>query len=487
MLLAEAADISENLRELYRKSLTDRENRAKYFQRSLSIIEQALRDAGSELEELIDIYYPQHSRFQRQFTTPRWLRDDACSKLSISPLVWDEALAGKPIVPLLALESPEYGGEGLTVKQALMLMGRIQDLGFFAIANKMNEKEAMLFWSRATDEMPFMPIDRFLQLISYLTDKGAQSLTAIRRMLETMAPAEIIAKMLKGDIVDMEIRTMQPGQAFKGPLYRAWGKTVTPATVYVETIDKPRRYLHITEFPKGTFKGVLYSRDRQVIAKVPEQMLPYTGAQAILEVESEHNSIKCVTDIYSLEDDWDIHKLPYLDRIAYLNRMQFKVPVKTGKLLEAESDLGHLIETAETHQRLRLTLPGPFEIGGEGGWMILKDAFHMHLLVNAIKKDDEFNTQVRISAMDGYEMYEVGELEVPLGPAQHIRQRLAKAGMLAGLNWLPVDEYAVVVAVEVTEFTLDTLVLKGAKLAYVDDNMGYGDVSQLTDLIELVA
>jgi len=484
MLLAEAADIAENLRRLHRKYLVDRENRSVYFREILDTVRQATQNAQDDLEELIEILYPRYSKYQRQFTSVREIRDDACKKLSISPLVWDEALAGKPMVPLLALESPEYGGEGMTVKDALNLMGRIPDLGFLEIASKMNEKEALLFWSRALDEQPMMPIDRFLQVISYLTDGNAQSLTAIRRMLETMHPSEVMAKLFGEQMVNTTVSTpVQPGQAFKGPIYRAWNKMTTPGEVYAEVISKPRRYLHITEFPKGTFKGVLYNRDRQVVGKVSS--LPYTGSEAVFEVEADANKLHFVTDILALGDDWDIHKLPYADRVAYLNRLDFTIPVKTGKFLEASVDYSHLLETLEAQERLRLTSPGPMVVGGDGGWLILKDAFHIHLLVSAIKKDDEFNTHVRLAAMDGYEMYEVGELQVPLGPAQHMRQRLAQQGLLAGQNWLPADEYGLVVMLEIGEFSLSDLSVKRATLEYVDDNMGYSDVSQLTDLIEM--
>ena len=346
----------------------------------------------------------------------------------------------------------------------------------------MNEKEAMLFWSRATDEPPIMPIDRFLQMVSYITDAGAQSMMAIRKMLDTMSPTEIINRLLKEEIIDMDVKTMQPGQAFRGPVYRAWAKMSTPTKVYVETIEHPRRYLHITEFPEGTFKGVLYGRDRQIIGKVVQ---PPIQKEGVFEVEADGCNIKCLTDIFALDDDWDIHKLPYADRLSFLNKTDSKLPIKEGRLMEADSELGQIIETADNTQRIRLTLPGSFEVGGEGGWMILKDAFHINLLIASIRKDEEFNTFVRVAAMDGYEMYEIGELEVPVGPAQHMRQRLAQQGMLAGLNWLPVDEYAVVVTVEVTDFKLDTLSLAGANLDYVDDNLGYSDVAQLTDLIEM--
>ena len=141
MLLAEAAHISENLRNLYRNYMTDAENRSKHFANSVDLIREAVNNAVDDLGELIEIFYPKYSRYPRQFVSFRELRDDVCKKLSISPLVWDEALAGKPMVPLLALESPEYGGEGMTVKQALTLMARVQDLGFLDIAGKMNEKK----------------------------------------------------------------------------------------------------------------------------------------------------------------------------------------------------------------------------------------------------------------------------------------------------------------------------------------------------------
>ena len=292
MLLAEASTIAEHLRNLYRNYMTDAENRAQYFRRIVDMIRQGVDNSIDDSSQLIDMYYPEYSRYPRQFISFRELREDICSKLSISPLVWDESLAGKPLVPLLALESAEYGGQGLTVKQALALMARIRDEGFFKITSKMNEKEALLFWGRATDERPPMPINRFLQVVSYASDKGAQSLQSINIMLQTMTPAEIIQRIYS-DKIDMEVRTMQPGQAFLGPVYRAWDKLTTPEDVYAEVIAGERRYLHITEFPKGTFKGVLYNRHKQVMGK--PMTLPYSETEAIFEVEADGLEVKYVT------------------------------------------------------------------------------------------------------------------------------------------------------------------------------------------------
>jgi len=88
MLLAEAAQVSENLRNLYRNYMTDADNRSTHFRESVDIIRQAVRNAEEDLNQLIEIFYPEYSRYPRQFVSFRELRDDVCKKLSISPLVW---------------------------------------------------------------------------------------------------------------------------------------------------------------------------------------------------------------------------------------------------------------------------------------------------------------------------------------------------------------------------------------------------------------
>jgi hypothetical protein len=115
----------------------------------------------------------------------------------------------------------------------------------------------------------------------------------------------------------------------------------------------------------------------------------------------------------------------------------------------------------------------------------MKDAFHIQLLVNAVKRDEEYDTFVRLSALDGYESYEVGQVKLTVSVAQHLRQRLAQQGVLAGQDWLPVDEYGMVVVMEMKEFSLQDLSVTDGEIKYLDDDLGFSDVSQLTDLIEM--
>jgi len=481
MLLAEAATIAEKLRNLYRNYMTDAEERSKYFRQIVDIIREGVKNSIDDSSQLIDMFYPEYSKYPRQLISFRELRDDVCLKLSISPLVWDESLAGKPIVPMLALESSEYGGEGMTVKQALNLMSRIRDEGFFKIASKMNEREALLFWGRATDERPPMPVNRFLQIVSYATEGRAQSLQSINIMLQTMTPTEIIQRLFV-NTEDIEVRTMQPGQAFLGPVYRAWDKLTTPADVYADVVSGSRRYLHITEFPKGTFKGVLYNRHKQMMGKALN--IPIEQ-ECILEVEVDGIQVKYVTDIFALDDDWDIYKSNYSERADTLSKLQLTVPVKSGKFVPLSTDFSNMLETLDEGEKLRFVDAGPIKLGGDGGWAILKDAFHINLLVTAVKRDEQFETHVRLSALDGFETYEVGQEQLTVTVAQHMRQRLAHQGILAGQDWLPVDEYAMVVVVELNEFSLTELSLQKAEVHYLDDGLGYSDVSQLTDLIEM--
>ena len=128
---------------------------------------------------------------------------------------------------------------------------------------------------------------------------------------------------------------------------------------------------------------------------------------------------------------------------------------------------------------------GPMEIKGDAGWLVLQKAFHIHLILSAICKDDDFNTHLRLSVLDGYETYEVAEVEVDTTVAQHIRTRLGRHGILVGKTWMPVDEYGIIVISEVTGFDLNKMRVTKMTVKYADDSLGFSDASQLTDLIEI--
>ena len=87
MLLAEASQISEELRNYYRNYMRDSENRSQYFNKLIDTVSLAVRDSIDDLNQLIDIFYPSYSKYPRQYVSFRDLRDDVCKKLSISPLV----------------------------------------------------------------------------------------------------------------------------------------------------------------------------------------------------------------------------------------------------------------------------------------------------------------------------------------------------------------------------------------------------------------
>ena len=113
----------------------------------------------------------------------------------------------------------------------------------------------------------------------------------------------------------------------------------------------------------------------------------------------------------------------------------------------------------------------------------MQKAFHLHLLVTEVKRDPEYNVLVKLSVMDGFEPFSVYECALTDGLANHMRDRLAREGVLAGTQWLPVDEYAIVLVVEVRK--TDNFELQDAEILHIDSNLGISDTSQLTDLIEL--
>ena len=488
MLLAEAAKLSRVLRESYISWMKDPKKKSKAFYDCVSALSLTVEhDTENTGEQLIDMFYPRYSKYERQFVSILWVRDDVCKSLGVSPLYWDEVMVGKPIVPMLASESSEFGGEGWTVKQALLSMHRIGDEGVLKMAQNMHEEEAVLFWSRALGEQEPMPVDRFLQLFSYLPNVNkVASLPSIREQLVTMTPFEIINRLCSERIeIEESDLFLQPGQPFRSPLFKVWTRTTAPEGVYADIVEGPRRYLHITEFPKGVFKGVLYSRDRQVISKLAETELPIKGKEAILEVETSGNRLTKITDVFALGDDWKVFKLPYSERTLLLAKEETSLRINEAKRIEGGKDLSHLIETLGEQQSLRLVNSGPLEIKGDGGWIVLQKAFQIHFILSSICKDDDYDTHVRLSVLDGYESYEVAEVKVETNVAQHMRNRLGRHGVLVGKTWMPVDEYGMILVAEVTGFDLNNMRVTKMNVMYVDDSLGFSDASQLTDLIEI--
>ena len=486
MLLAEAAMLSRRLKESYTRWRRETESRSEAFKISIKALKQRLSERVEVIEDIIDIFYPKYSKYEQQFVSVLWVRDNVCTELGISPIHWNTVMTGKPIVPFLATESSEIGGEGWTIKQALMAMHRIKDEGVLSMAQNMNEDEALLFWSRAMGEQEPMPVDRFLQMLSYLPESnGITNLQSIRHLLTTMSPQEVAIKILHKELVTPNNELfLQPGQPFVAPIFQAWTSMVAPSGVYADVMKGSRRYLHITEFPKGSFRGTVYSRDRQVVGKMHTFDLPFQ-VEAILEVEMSGDKITKITDAYSIGEDWEVYRVNRSERLSRVNSLEPTVPVDGGKLVESGSDIGSLLNQLDGRERLRLVKSGPVEMRDSNGWVVIQQAFHIHFLVSAIRKDEEFDTILRLSVLDGYETFEVGESKVPTDVAQHIRTRLGQQGVLAGKSWMPIDEYGLVVVAEVTGFDLEKMKATHLNILYADDTLGYSDTSQLTDLIEL--
>ena len=488
MYLQDAAELSSILRECYYEGLRKPSKKASMFWQMTNAMIKYLEQYPEEIDILIDLLYPKYSRYNEYFITISHIRQNVCNELGISPIVWDEALLGQPIVPTLAEESPVEGGAYMKGKEAIMLMHDITDKSTLKIATKMNEEEAKLFWSRALGESPCVPIHKFLQIASNALGNG-KSMKYIRRLLDHMTPTEIIV-FFKGsdpqmDKLEKKMSHLQPGSSFSPPLYPAWTKTVIPSGVYLDVVKGQRRYLHIVEFPKGEYKGTLYTRDRKAVANIATEHLPIEGNEAILEVEVTGNNIDRITDVLALGDDWEIYKQSYVERLSLVNRYEFKKPVTEPHILEEGSEVSEIFNKIEDGERVRLISSGPFEVGGEGGWILLQKAFHLHLLLSRVKRNQDYDVIVGLSVMDGFDPFPICEMKLGEKGAYTLRERLATEGVQIGTQWMPIDEYAIVFVTEVHSVDEHRLGLEEVELLHIDSNLGLSDVSQLTDVIEL--
>ena len=191
MYLQDAAELANTLRESYYEGLHKPLKKSSMFWKMINAMIRCLEHNPNEIDVLIDLLYPKYSRYSEHFLTVPQIRNNICYELGISPIVWDEILIGKPIVPTLAEESPIEGGNHMKGKEAIMLMHDITEKSILKIASKMTEDEAKLFWSRVLGEAPCIPINKFLQIASNALGNG-KSMKYIRRLLDHMTPVEII-------------------------------------------------------------------------------------------------------------------------------------------------------------------------------------------------------------------------------------------------------------------------------------------------------
>jgi hypothetical protein len=493
MLLRDAAYLAHELRSLYYSGLKNRAHGATTFYSMVELMQECLGEDKhiEEFDYLLDILYPKHSRYPERFVDVPYIRLNVCREIAISPIVWDEVLRGKPLVPALAEESPEAGGLGWSVKEAINRMNVITDRSVLKTCMKMSEIEARLFWSRALGEKPCIPIDKFLQIASNAMRNG-KSIRAIRHLLTQLTPAQIFASLFSTDplfeSLEEKLGTIQPGVPFNGPVFHAWSKATMPSGTYLSIVKGIRRYLHITEFPKGEFRGTLYTRDRRAVRKYKAHELPFdTLQEMVVEVEVENDLIKKLTDVFAVGQDWVVFERPYRERTELLKTLTSQVPVEEAHIIEEGADASFVFDKLEDGERARLVSHGPITMGESGGWILLQKAFHLHLLVSQMKRDRDYATHIQLSVMDGFEPFEVFKAKLDPEMAHHFRERMAREGMLAGPYWTPVEEHALIYVVEVQAVGNDQLSIEEAELIHLDDNLGLSDTSQLTDLIELVA
>ena len=487
MLLSDAAHLADILRKRYHEGIRQPSKKAFVFWKMAEAVKAALVNNPNDYEPLMDILFPKYSRYAVRFTSAQHIRNNVCEELGISPIVWDEVLGGQPLIPNLAEESPVEGGGKMKVKESLILMHDIESKNVLKVAAKMNELEARLFWSRALGEKSCIPVDRFLQIASNAIGEG-KSIRYIRKLLNVMSPYEILALMKGTDSrlkqMEEKMDSIQPGVPFDGTMFPAWTSTTVPSGVYLDIIRGQRRYLHITEFPKGKYRGVLYGRNKQAIKKIAEEELPFVPTQEyVLEVEIDTDNNYKVTDVLSVGDDWKYYKQNYSNRLTSLDILSLGIDVAEPHILEEGSDISYIFDKLQGNERARLIKGESFPLGGEGGWMLMQKEFHLHLLLTGVKRNRDYNIVVRLSVMDGFEPFKVYEDILTDGVANHLRDRLAREGVMTGTQWLPVDEYAILFVVEVKK--TDGFTLTDAEILHIDSNMGISDTSQLTDLIEL--
>mgnify|MGYP003673817255 FL=1 len=115
----------------------------------------------------------------------------------------------------------------------------------------------------------------------------------------------------------------------------------------------------------------------------------------------------------------------------------------------------------------------------------MQSAFHLHLLLSGAKRLADYSIEVRLSVMDGFEPMEVAQIILSEGQAYHLRERLAREGVMISQGRLDTEPYTIILVGEVRKIDMTQMLIEDVEILHIDETLGISDVSQFTDLVEL--
>jgi len=457
-----AAEMALNLWE-------DRKGKAR-----AEVMETLLRFTGLEgLLDCLRLYYG------GQRISPRMAKHMFCEAAGVWPEVWEVAVKEESFSDVLATESSDSGPSGWSVKQALTMLDDLEQHDLLRICHSMNEVEAFVFWKAAFGEK-VLPISE----LSFVCALGWQSRINVQTVTSAyhMMPVDELVMRIVADPESLPYVHPKPKRGVQACNFRPWGRNILPDEGYVDIVSGKRRFLHVHRDRKGDSVCTLRDRTGAVVPGLP---MKWDGVapegEWIVEVE-ENYRLQRVTDC--LYHDESVIGLPYEERLAHLEAWKPLMRVTTPSPLTPHDSAQSILTEAKDGEQVRILNGSPYTPGESGGWILLNSIFQFFLLLTHVKRNGDGYAVVRLAAMDGFDPESVCELTLDGLLSTTLFARLTFRERLIEREWEVVENLGVLLEVSCTDIEADTYRFLNPIAASIASDLGRGDTSQFTDIVE---
>jgi len=392
-------------------------------------------------------------------------------------------LKGETFPQALASESRDYESEGLTVKQALAILKEIDRYDILGLTRQMGELEALLFWGAALSRAPSnFTRGAFIYALACVRTPEWEFTPDDTLLAYSTTPfLEVVNRLLHSPetIPSLKPRAESP---VRGANYQPWGKSSTPEGYFLDIVRGPRRFLHIHDG-----KAALRNRNGERCVSLHSMWSGHRPrGDWIVEVESIDNRLWSVTDCL-FRNGSTIH-LPYEERLVELEPWSHhdkRLKIAKPLLLTGHEAAVDVMEMLGDGDMARIVDPGPYKPGGKGGWILIHHAFQFRLLVTHAKKDQDGFVCLRLAALDGFDTYHIHTLTLDAEQSANIIFTFNRRGFTAEEDWEDTEGLGVVMEGSCTDIDRSTYEFLNYEPTGVNGELGRGDTTQFTDIVEV--
>lgn len=394
--------------------------------------------------------------------------------------IYEMRKQGERLPDVLSLESRPAGPTTWTTQKALAVLSDLRNYDMLNVAHELREDEANFFWRCALGWPRSCSKNSFLFALS----RRRADVRVVHQAAAFMGVNELVTRILDDPASIPDAAKVNPKQAVVAAMYRPWGKRNLPlAEMYVDVVGGRRCLLHVYGNAHHRM-SVLRKRSGERIRRLSADEIP--DGEWIVEVEMDEDlrQVLMVTDC--LYADSDISNLTYVKRIKKLEPWAERWNIiKPERVLRTDVEVGSLLESIPPASTLRLVKPGPYAFGEDGGWIAVSHIYRFACLVSGLTVIGD-ERKIELSLMDGFEPIVVSEFAPGVKILNQIDVVLKAREVVYQEGYNELTHYGIVMAITCTDIDEENMKFREITGPEIKVDDGIGDVSQITDMLEMM-